>query len=420
MRVIVIGSGLLGVSTAWALSERGVGVTVIDRSEGPARETSFANGALLTPSMADPWNSPGVFWKLMRWLGRENSPMLLRPSAVPSLIGWGLKFIRYSSPRHYRDNTLNNARLALYSLHALKELRSARHIDYDGKSVGTLRLFRHRTELDAAREMNDWLGQHGVHSRILDRDATIGMEPALAPVAQDLVGAIHYPDDEHGDAFRFCEGLAKAARERGVQFLYGVNVTHLLHEGRRVTGVAAGEQAWGADAVVVAAGSYSPKLVESLDIRVPVQPVKGYSITVPLDGAVPAPRIPILDDELHAVAVPLANRLRVAGTAEFTGFDRSVTPARIENLRYLLARTYPRIAKASSLERTSPWAGLRPMSCDGVPIIGGTACENLFLNTGHGPLGWTMCVGSGRALADLMTGCRPEIDLAPYSLSRFS
>jgi D-amino-acid dehydrogenase len=245
------------------------------------------------------------------------------------------------------------------------------------------------------------------------------MEPALAPIAQDLVGAIHYPDDEHGDAFRFCDGLATAAQERGVRFVYGVNVTHLQREGRRVTGVGSATQSWKADAVVVAAGSYSPQLVESLDISVPVQPVKGYSITVPLDAATPAPRIPILDDELHAVAVPLANRMRVAGTAEFTGFDRAVTPARIENLRYLLARTYPRIAKASSPERTSPWAGLRPMSCDGVPIIGGTALENLFLNTGHGPLGWTMCVGSGRALADLMTGRAPEIDLAPYSLRRF-
>jgi len=420
MRVIVIGSGLLGVSTAWALCERGVDVTVIDRAEGPARETSFANGALLTPSMADPWNSPGVFWKLLRWLGRENSPMLLRLRAVPSLVGWGLRFIRYSSPRHYRDNTLRNARLALYSLHALKELRAGTRIEYDGATVGTLRLFRRHSEMEEARVLVDWLGQHGVHSRTLDREATIAMEPALAPIAQDLVGAIHYPDDEHGDAFRFCDGLARTAQERGVRFLYGANVTYLRRKGGRITVVGGETQSWEADAVVVAAGSYSPKLVESLDIKVPVQPVKGYSITVPLDGAARAPRIPILDDELHAVAVPLANRMRVAGTAEFTGFDRTVTPARIENLRYLLARTYPEIAKVSPPERTSSWAGLRPMSCDGVPIIGGTACENLFLNTGHGPLGWTMAVGSGRVLADLMTGRTPEIDLAPYSLQRFS
>jgi D-amino-acid dehydrogenase len=420
MRVIVIGSGLLGVSTAWALRERGADVTVLDRAEGPARETSFANGALLTPSMADPWNSPGVFWKLLRWLGREDSPMLLRPRALPSLIGWGLRFIRYSSPQHYRNNTLHNARLALYSLQALQELRSGTRIEYAGATVGTLRLFRHDKELEDALDMVNWLGQHGVRSRTLDRAATIAMEPALAPIGQDLAGAIHYPDDEHGDAFRFCEGLARVARERGVRFFYGTTVTGLRREGGLIRSVTSDTQGWDTDAVVIAAGSYSAGLVRSLGIKVPVQPVKGYSITVPLEGAQPAPRIPILDDELHAVAVPLADRMRVAGTAEFTGFDRTVTPARVENLRYLLTRTYPQIAQGATPERTSSWAGLRPMSCDGVPIIGRTACENLFLNTGHGPLGWTMAVGSGRVLADLMVGRAPEIDLAPYSLQRFS
>ena len=182
MKVIVIGSGLLGVSTAWALTERGADVTVLDRAEGPARETSFANGALLTPSMADPWNSPRVFWKLLRWLGREDSPMLLRPRALPSLIGWGLRFIRYSSPRYYRNNTLNNARLALYSLQSLQELRSRTRIEYAGATLGTLRLFRHGTELENALDMVDWLGQHGVRSRTLDRAATVAMEPALAPI----------------------------------------------------------------------------------------------------------------------------------------------------------------------------------------------------------------------------------------------
>src|SRR5262245_11856398 len=268
MKVIVIGSGLLGVSTAWALRERGADVTVLDRSDGPARETSFANGALLTPSMADPWNSPGVFWKLMRWLGRENSPMLLRLRSVPSLVGWGLRFIQNSSPRHYRDNTLHNARLALYSLRALEELRSVTPIEYEGAAVGTLRLFRRESELEAAREMVDWLAQHGVRSRKLGREATIATEPALAPIAQELVGAIHYPDDQHGDAFRFCEGLARAARERGVSFVYGVNVTQLRRQGRRVTGVGSSSQNWEADAVVVAAGSYSPQLVESLGIQI--------------------------------------------------------------------------------------------------------------------------------------------------------
>jgi D-amino-acid dehydrogenase len=420
MKVIVIGSGLLGVSTAWALRERGAEVLVLDRAEGPGRETSFANGALVTPSMADPWNSPGVLWRLLRWLGREDSPMLLRPRALPSLVGWGLQFVRNSSRPRYRENTLRNAHLALYSLRALQELRTQTPIEYASGTIGTLRLFREPADLDAAMEMVEWLARHGVHSSTLDREGTLALEPALEPIAQQLAGGIHYPDDEHGDAFRFCEGLARHAAARGVQFQYGAPVDRLEARGARIARIIGASRSWEADAVVVAAGSYSPQLVAELGIRVPVRPVKGYSITVPLDGASPTPRMPILDDALHAVAVPLGNRMRLAGTAEFTGFDRSVTPARIENLRAFLGKTYPQIARAVTAESITSWAGLRPMSSDGVPIIGATACENLFLNTGHGPLGWTMCVGSGRALADLMLGRKPEIDLAPYSLGRFS
>ena len=419
MRVIVVGSGLIGVCTAWALRERGADVLVLDRAEGPGRETSFANGALVTPSMADPWNSPGVFWRLLRWLGREDSPMLLRPRALPSLLGWGLQFIRNSSRRRYRENTLLNAHLALYSLRALQELRTQISIEYAGGTIGTLRLFRERADLDAAMEMVEWLARHGVHSRTLDREATLALEPALEPIGQQLAGGIHYPDDEHGDAFRFCEGLAGHAAARGVQFQYGAAVDRLEARGGRIERVVGASRIWQADAVVVAAGSYSPQLVADLGITVPVRPVKGYSITVPLDGTRPIPRMPILDDSLHAVAVPLGNHMRLAGTAEFAGFDRSVTPARIENLRAFLGKTYPQIARVVAAERTTSWAGLRPMSSDGVPIIGATAYDNLFLNTGHGPLGWTLCVGSGRALADLMLGEKPEIDLAPYSLGRF-
>ena len=420
MNVVVIGSGLLGVSTAWALVERGAEVTVLDRAEGPGRETSFANGAMLTPSMADPWNAPGVLWRLLRWVGREDSPMLLRPRALPSLIGWGIRFIRYSDRQHYRRNTLLNARLALYSVKALQELRGRINLEYAAGTVGTMRLFREPRELQAALEMVEWLAQHGVQSRVLDREATVALEPALEPIVRDLAGVIHYPGDEHGDAFRFCEALSSHAAERGVRFRYNTTVTRLQSRGKRVVGVIGSSQSWPADAVVVAAGSYSPLLVAGLGIRLPVRPVKGYSITVPLDGAQPKPRMPVLDEALHAVAVPLENHMRLAGTAEFAGYDCTVTEARIENLRVLLSRTYPQIARTVTAEQTSSWAGLRPMSCDGVPIIGPTAYDNLFLNTGHGPLGWTMAVGSGRALADLMLGRAPEIDLAPYALRRFA
>jgi D-amino-acid dehydrogenase len=419
MKVVVVGSGLLGISTAYWLSEHGAQVTVLDRAAGPARETSFANGALVTPSMSDPWNAPGVLWRLLGWLGREDSPMLLRPKALPALAGWGLRFLRESSERRFHANTLANLGLATYSLATLRQLRSQTALDYDYGSVGTLKVTRDAQGFEAARSMAAWIGGHGVSWRELDRAQTIALEPALAPVGGEIAGSIHFPDDEHGDAWRFCEALASRAAQRGVEFRYSTTVDALEYDGRRVRGVRSGDGAVAADAFVIAAGSFSPQLLSGLGIRLPVAPVKGYSITVPIPAGVAAPTIPILDDELHAVAAPLNGKLRIAGTAEFAGHDVSVPESRIKNLMRLLTRTFPAIASAVDRDRITPWSGLRPMSADGVPIIGRTPIENLFLNTGHGHLGWTMAAGSGRALSDLMTGRTPAIDLKPYSLTRF-
>ena len=420
MHVVVIGSGLLGVSSAYWLREQGATVTVIERAPGPGRETSFANGALLTPSMADPWNAPGVLWKLLGWLGREDSPMLLRPTAIPGLAGWGLRFLRESRESRFRANTLANVRLSQYSLASLRALRAAGDMSFDHGAVGTLKLVRSARSFDAARAMADWLSGHGVSSRALDREATVGLEPALRPIAHDLVGSIHFPSDEHGDAYRYCESLAALAARRGATFHYGTTVTALEREGRRIARVRTQQGTFPAESVVVAAGSYSRQLLAPTGIALPVAPVKGYSISAPLPAGVSGPRIPILDEELHAVAVPLGGQLRLAGTAEFAGHDLSLPSARIENLVRLLRRTYPEIAARVPHESIEPWTGLRPMSADGVPIVSRTPIENLYLNTGHGHLGWTMAAGSGRALADLVMGRAPAIDLAPYALERFS
>jgi D-amino-acid dehydrogenase len=420
MHVVVIGSGLLGVSTAYWLRALGADVTVIDRASGPGRETSFANGALLTPSMSDPWNAPGVFWKLLGWLGREDSPMLLRPRAVPGLARWGIRFLRESAEPRFRANTLANMRLAQYSLASLHALRGNGAMQFDHAEVGTLKLVRNPGSFVAARRMAEWLAEHGVTSRALDREATVVLEPALGPIAAELVGSIHFPADEHGDAFRYCESVAAMAARDGVRFRYGTTVTALDLKGALIARVRTREGDVAADSVVVAAGSYSPQLVASTGIQVPVAPVKGYSISTEVPAGVAAPRIPILDEELHAVAVPLGTRLRLAGTAEFAGHDLSVPPARIENLVRLLERTYPEIAARVPRESIEAWSGLRPMSADGVPIVSRTPIGNLYLNTGHGHLGWTMAAGSGRALADLVMGRTPAIDLAPYALARFN
>jgi D-amino-acid dehydrogenase len=370
--------------------------------------------------MADPWNAPGVLWKLLGWLGREDSPMLLRPRALPGLARWGIRFLRESSEPRFRTNTLANVRLAQYSLASLHALRGNGSMQFDHGEVGTLKLVRDPASFEAARAMADWLAEHGVKSHALDRDATVALEPALRPIAQELVGSIQYPADEHGDAFRYCEGLAALAASNGARFRYGTTVMALETTGDRVARVRTQDGEMSADCVVVAAGSYSPQLVASTGIRLPVAPVKGYSISAPVPADVLAPRIPILDEELHAVAVPLGARLRLAGTAEFAGHDLSVPAARIENLMRLLTRTYPEIAARVPRERIESWSGLRPMSADGVPIVSRTPLENLYLNTGHGHLGWTMATGSGRALADLVMGRTPAIDLAPYALERFS
>lgn len=419
MHVVVIGSGLLGVSTAYWLGKLGAAVTVIDRAAGPGRETSFANGALLTPSMADPWNAPGLLWKLMGWLGREDSPMLVRPAALPGLLRWGARFLRESSEARFRANTLANVRLSQYSLASLHTLRVVDGMAFDHQGVGTLKLSRDARSFDKARAMAEWLAGHGVSSRALDRAATVDLEPALAPVGPELVGSIYYPADEHGDAFRYCEALAGLATQRDVQFRYGTTVTGLEAGGGRIARVRTKGGDLSADSVVIAAGSYSPQLLSPAGIRLPVAPVKGYSISVPLPAGLVGPRIPILDESLHAVAVPLGGHLRVAGTAEFAGHDLTLPAARVENLTRLLSRTYPAIAARVRREDIEPWTGLRPMSADGVPIMGRTPIENLYLNTGHGHLGWTMAAGSGRALADLVMGRTPGIDLAPYALDRF-
>lgn len=420
MNVVVVGSGLLGVCSAYWLRELGAAVTVLDRAAGPGLETSYANGALLTPSMADPWNAPGVLWRLLGWIGRENSPMLLRPAALPAIVGWGLRFIRESTEKRFRANTLANVHLALYSLETLRSLRARAPIDYDQGAAGTLKVMRDPRSLEAARAMAAWLRGHGVSSRELDRAATIELEPALQPVGAQLAGSIHFPGDEHGDAFRFCEALARRAAERGVEFRYRTAVEGLEIGGRRIRGVRSGAGVLAADVVVIAAGSCSPQLLRRVGLSLPVAPVKGYSITVPMPAGVSSPVVPVLDEQLHAVVVPLDGRVRVAGTAEFAGHDLSVPAARIANLLRLLERTYPEIARRVARESVQPWTGLRPMSADGVPIVSRTPIENLFLNTGHGHLGWTMAAGSGRALADLILGRKPDIDLTPYALDRFN
>jgi len=417
MKVLIIGSGLSGVTAAYALRCRGHEVTVIDREEGPARETSFANAALLTPSMAAPWNAPGCWRVLLRSLSRSDSAMQLRLRALPGLARWGVTFLRNSRTTAFERNMLSNLRLAQHSLRVMSVWRELTRMEYSRAACGTLSIFRDQATLDRATSAASRLLSEGVTFHSLSTEKVVELEPRLAPIAGQLVGGIHYENDETGDAYRFCVGLAEQARRRGVQFRFRSEVSSLETRAGQVLAVLSGRERLGADRYVVAAGSYSMPLLRRVGIHLPVRPVKGYSVTFERPPDRDSLRIPVVDDELHAVVVPLNGVIRVAGTAEFAGFDRTLNPARVRNLVGLLQRILPQTRFDPDLGK--PWCGLRAMSADGVPLIGCTPLENLLIITGHGHLGWTLAAGSAQLLADLMSGEVPPVDPAPYDPMRF-
>lgn len=427
MRVVVIGAGLMGVSTAYFLAEDGHEVTVLDRETDVALGASFANGALLTPSMADPWNAPGVWRLLLKYLGKEDSPLLLRPKAIPSLAFWGIEFLRNSAPDRFRRATAANERICSYSVALLKSLERSLGLDYDQGPGGVLKFCRDAKGVETMVGVSRELQKLGLPIDMLDGAGAVAREPALAPIEKEIAGALFIPVDESGDARKYTLGLAAAAKARGVAFEFGVSVTGFERAGGRITTVVAANSSrsalrYKADAVVIAAGSWSPALTGQFGIRLPVKPVKGYSITTPRNGWNDGPRVPVVDDSLHAVVTPLGDRLRVAGTAEFTGFDKTMTQSRIDNLVTFLTALYPQFAPHFDRANIAPWCGFRPMSADGVPFIGQvhgrSKVENLFLNVGQGHLGWTMSTGSGRLLADLIGGKTPAIDPAAYNPNR--
>lgn len=417
MRVIVIGCGLAGITTAYFLREQGAEVVVVDRAVAPAREASFANGSLLTPSLADPWNSPGIFATLLRSLGKEDAPMLLRLGQLPTLWRWGLSFIANSSRKRFSATYLENVRFSLFSRQVMHDLLQRKQLQFEHALNGTLKIFQSQQSFDEGVKVAHWLKQAAIGHEILTRESLIALEPALAPIQDQLVGGIRYPDDEVGNARLFCEELRSVLKEMGVEFRFSEQVRRVLVKRRDIQGVVTARETLRADCYVLAAGSHSPVLSKQMGFRLPIVPVKGYSLTVPVATA-HMPRHAIIDDAIHAAVVPLGdNRLRVAGTAEFAGYDTSLRPERIANLHRLLGEVYPELPVAEG--KVESWCGLRPMSADGRPILGTAPLGNLFLNTGHGALGWTMACGSGKALADLITGATPQYDLTPFAYERF-
>jgi D-amino-acid dehydrogenase len=415
MRIVVLGAGLIGVASAWFLVEDGHEVCVVDRQPGPALETSFANGGQVSTSHAEPWANPATPLKILKWLGREDSPLLWRLRADPAQWAWGLRFLRECTAARTRANIRAILALALDSRVRLKTLRRELGLEYDALTRGILHFYTDTAEFAHAIPQAALMREFGCERVVNTAAECLAIEPALAESNLPIVGGTYTADDESGDAHRFVEGLADRAVARGVRFDYGRQVSGIEAAGGRVSAIRfTNGETLAADAVVVALGSYTPLLLRPLGIPIPVYPAKGYSITIPLAAEAHAPTVSLTDDGAKLVFSRLGQRLRVAGTAEFTGYDISLNTARIDALIRRTQQLFPRLTiKAAAVE---PWAGLRPATPTNVPIIGATHLSNLYVNTGHGTLGWTMAVGSGRLLADLVAGKSPAIDPQPYAL----
>ncbi len=414
MRAVVLGGGIIGTTTAYYLSSLGHEVVVIERQAEVGLETSYANGALVTPSTSDSWAAPGTPYKLLKWIGHEDAPMLLRLSAIPGMIGWGLRFLANCRQAAWRANTEAVLALALYSRAELRALVDAQGLQYDRTAVGILKLFRDRLSMEGTRRSADLYRELGVQLTALEPAQCVALEPNLAPVAEQIHGGIHYPLDESGDAWTFTRELAARARGQGAEFRFGTTVEGFKTANDRIDAVVTNDGPVVGDCYVLALGCASRDVGRKLGLSLPIHPAKGYSATVNLAGWNRGPKIPIVDDGRKMAVTPLGDRLRLAGTVEFAGYDLSLNPRRgamlLDGLRHVFP-DYPRNAKVEH------WAGLRPLTPSGRPILGPSPWRNLFLNIGHGPLGWTLACGSGKAVADLAVGRQPSIDLAPFALA---
>ena len=416
VKVLVLGGGVIGVTSAYYLARAGHEVTVVDRQPGPALETSFANAGEVSPGYSSPWAGPGVPVKAIKWLLMRHGPLVIWPKLDPVMWIWLLKLLRNCTEARYAINKSRMIPIAEYSRDCLRALRNEIGIHYDERSRGTLQLFRKQAQLDGTAGDIAVLKQYGVPYEILDRDGCIAAEPALSAVKDKFVGGMRLPQDETGDCQMFTEALAVEAAKLGVQFKFNTGIERLVADGSKVTGVVTNAGVLQADAYVAALGSWTPRLLRPLGFSVPVYPVKGYSITVPIVDAEAAPVSTVMDESYKVAITRLGDRIRVGGTAEISGYSNRLDAARRATLDHSLTDMFPR---GGDLAKASFWSGLRPMTPDGPPVIGPTRYGNLHLNTGHGTLGWTMACGSARVLADLMSGRKPALDASALAISRY-
>jgi D-amino-acid dehydrogenase len=416
MHVIVIGGGVIGVTTAWYLARRGARVNLIDRQPGPALETSYANAGQISPGYSTPWAAPGIPLKALRWLFERHAPLSIRPDGSLYQLRWLAAMLANCSAERYTINKERMLRLAEYSRDCLRQLRSETGIQYEQRTGGTLQLFRTREQFAAARRDIAVLEKTGVPYELLEPRQLSRVEPALEAVQHKLTGGLRLPNDETGDCHLFTQRLAAAAADLGVRTSFGTVVERFEVRGDRVVGVRTRDALLTADAYVVACGSYSRELLAPLGLNIPVYPVKGYSLTLPIVDAAGAPLSTVLDETYKIAITRFNDRIRVGGMAELVGFDLSLPPRRRETLEMVTNDLFP---GSGDLRHATFWTGLRPMTPDSTPIVGHGGFGNVYINTGHGTLGWTMACGSGQLIADLVTGNRPAIRTEGLDLSRY-
>ncbi|WP_146588333.1 D-amino acid dehydrogenase [Puniceibacterium confluentis] len=418
MKVIVMGAGVIGVTTAYYLAKAGAEVVVLDRQAGPGLETSYANAGELSYGMTSPWAAPGIPVKALKWLFMKRRPLFIWPLISPTMWMWSLQMIRNCNESSYRTNKSRMVRISNYSRDVMPDLIDETGIEYDGRAQGTLQLFRTAKQMKGSKADQDILAEYDSPFEVLGRDACIAVEPALAEVRNKFVGGLRLTADRTGDCRMFTIALAEKCAEMGVEFQFGQSIRAIAVENGRVAGVdteVAGRVT--GDAYVCALGSYGPRVLNPIGVKLPVYPVKGYSVTLPVTDDSYAPQSTLMD-ETHKVAITrLGDRIRVAGTAEIAGYSNRLGPHATDTVKHVINDLFP---KGGDITKAEGWTGLRPMTPDGTPVLGGSRYDNLFLNTGHGTLGWTMACGSARVVADVVLGRSPEIAMDGLTADRYA
>lgn len=416
MNVIVLGSGVIGLTSAWYLAKAGYQVTVIDRQSTSAEETSFANAGQISYGYSSPWAAPDIPLKAIKWLIQKHSPLVVKPNVSPEFYSWTMKFLKNCNLQSYQINKNRMLRIANYSRECLIDLKESLSLEYEGQQKGTLQVFRNQAQVEAVEKDIALLQESGTQFKLLNIDECINKEPGLALVKNKIVAGLHLPNDETGDCFLFCQQLTKLAINAGVNFNFNVQINHLLSDNDKIIGVNTSIGTLKADAYVVALGSYSVNILKPHGINLPVYPVKGYSLTIPITNEEYAPTSTVMDETYKVAITRFNKRIRVAGTAELAGINLELSKKRKATIAMVVQDLFP---QGGDLSKAEYWTGLRPMTPDGTPVIGKTKISNLFINSGHGTLGWTMACGSGKLLADAVADIKPDIDTEGFDLFRY-